>query len=147
VTPGAINVVPAEAAASLELRAPLEPALHRLAEIILDEARGIAAAEKVELEVDSGARIAPVAMDERVSHAAESACRRLEIAFRRLHSGAGHDAQSMSTLCPAGMIFVPSAGGISHAPEEFTPWDQIEAGLRVLAESIQHLDQGVGSEK
>jgi len=146
VKPGAINVVPAEAAASLELRAPRESALHRLAETVLEEARRIAAAENIGLEVESGARIAPVAMDERVILAVENACRRLGIAFRHLPSGAGHDAQAMAALCPAGMIFVPSAGGISHAPEEFTPWDQIEAGLRVMAETIQRLDQGDNSE-
>ncbi len=45
-------------------------------------------------------------------------------------SGAGHDAQTMQSLCPSALIFVPSRGGISHAPEEWTDWPDIEKGAQ-----------------
>ena len=55
-------------------------------------------------------------------------------------SGAGHDAQTMQSLCPSALIFVPSRGGISHAPEEWTEWADIEKGaglyLAALAELV-----------
>ena len=54
-------------------------------------------------------------------------------------SGAGHDTQNMALLAPAGMIFVPSRDGISHAPEEFTEWQDIEKGANVLLHSIVKL--------
>ena len=47
-------------------------------------------------------------------------------------SGAGHDTQFMTELTRAGMIFVPSVGGISHAPDELTHWSDVEAGAEVL---------------
>ena len=47
-------------------------------------------------------------------------------------SGAGHDAMHMATFCPTGMIFVPSKDGISHNPLEFTAWEEVEAGIKVL---------------
>merc|ERR1711988_894667 len=54
-------------------------------------------------------------------------------------SGAGHDTQNMALLAPSGMIFVPSREGISHAPEEFTEWQDIEKGANVLLHSIVKL--------
>jgi allantoate deiminase len=145
VRPGAINVVPGEAELSLEVRAAAAPGLEAVAARILEEGQRIAAAERVELQVQPGPRIAPVPLDPGVRRAVQRACRSLGIASLQLPSGAGHDAQSMAGLCPAGMIFVPSAGGISHAPGEFTPWEQVAAGVRVLAKSLEILDQGEGS--
>jgi N-carbamoyl-L-amino-acid hydrolase len=55
---------------------------------------------------------------------------------RRLPSGAGHDAQMLARLCPSGMIFVPSAGGISHNPAEHTSPEHIEAGANVLLDVL-----------
>jgi N-carbamoyl-L-amino-acid hydrolase len=51
---------------------------------------------------------------------------------RHILSGAGHDAQYMAAIGPAGMIFVPSRGGRSHCEEEFTPMDDIEHGANTL---------------
>ena len=51
-------------------------------------------------------------------------------------SGAGHDTQFMAEVAPAGMIFVPSVGGISHAPDEWTKWPDVENGATVLLNTI-----------
>ena len=55
--------------------------------------------------------------------------------------GAGHDAQDMALICPVGMIFVPSKGGISHSPEEFTSAEDMANGANVLLQSILALDK------
>ena len=57
-----------------------------------------------------------------------------------LPSGAGHDAQDMALIAPAGMIFVPSAGGISHSPREFTSAEDMANGANVLLKTILLLD-------
>ncbi len=54
-----------------------------------------------------------------------------------MSSGAGHDAQTFARHCPAGLVFVPSVGGISHAPEEWTDWHDIERGALLLANAIR----------
>ena len=59
-----------------------------------------------------------------------------------LHSGAGHDAQQMSALCPVAMIFVRSHEGRSHTPEEFSSVEDIVAGIRVLAGTLHSLAYG-----
>ena len=51
-------------------------------------------------------------------------------------SGAGHDAQVMSRVCQAGMIFVPSIGGLSHSPKESTNWDDCVNGANVLLQTV-----------
>ncbi len=59
----------------------------------------------------------------------------------RLPSGAGHDAQQIAKLCPMGMIFVPSVGGISHSPKELTTWEDCANGANVLLRTVLDLDQ------
>jgi N-carbamoyl-L-amino-acid hydrolase len=56
-------------------------------------------------------------------------------------SGAVHDAGEISRISPMGMVFVPSRGGISHAPTEFTSWDDSANGVEVLYRSILLLDK------
>lgn len=54
-------------------------------------------------------------------------------------SGAGHDAQLFAPRCPAAMIFVPSRGGISHSPGEYTSPEELAAGLEVLTAILYRL--------
>ena len=54
-------------------------------------------------------------------------------------SGAGHDAQMLARVCPSGMVFVPSAGGVSHNPAEHTDDDQLAAGADVLLQVMLEL--------
>jgi beta-ureidopropionase / N-carbamoyl-L-amino-acid hydrolase len=54
-------------------------------------------------------------------------------------SGAGHDAGAMASIVPAGMLFVPSRGGISHSPLEHTDDEHLVQGCRVLLESVLEL--------
>jgi N-carbamoyl-L-amino-acid hydrolase len=59
----------------------------------------------------------------------------------KLPSSAGHDAQRIAKIAPIGMIFVPSRGGISHAPGEFTSWKDVGNGAEVLYRTVLLLDQ------
>lgn len=54
-------------------------------------------------------------------------------------SGAGHDAQMIARIAPTAMIFVPSVGGISHSPKEFTPDAALVAGANILLDLARHL--------
>lgn len=82
----------------------------------------------------------PAVCDERVKGAIETSARGLGLSTKHLPSGAGHDAQHMARLGPAGMIFVPSVGGISHAPNEFTKPQDVVNGANVLLQAILALD-------
>ena len=58
-------------------------------------------------------------------------------------SGAGHDAQAMALIGPIGMIFVPSIGGISHSPKEFSRPADITNGANVLLKTVIAAEQAL----
>jgi len=63
----------------------------------------------------------------------------LGLSTLRLPSGAGHDAQILARVCPAGMIFVPSAGGLSHNVREYTAPQDLAQGAQVLLQVVWQL--------
>jgi N-carbamoyl-L-amino-acid hydrolase len=77
-----------------------------------------------------------VEFDSRVVRAVENACTKRRYPAIRLSSGAGHDAVHLSSVCPTGMVFVPSRDGISHSPREHTSFQDLAVGATVLAEVL-----------
>ena len=65
----------------------------------------------------------------------------LGFSTKTMPSGAGHDAQEIAHIGPVGMIFIPSIGGISHSPKEFSLPKDIENGANVLLGSVLTLDR------
>jgi N-carbamoyl-L-amino-acid hydrolase len=102
----------------------------------LDE---LARAEGVKIETKPLARFEPVVFDEGVARLVERIAARLGHSCRRMTSGAGHDAQMLARICPAGMIFVPSVKGISHNPAEHTAPADLAAGANVLLHTVLEL--------
>ena len=70
----------------------------------------------------------------------EQSAAELGLTSLRMPSGAGHDAQSIAKLAPAGMIFVPSVGGISHSPLELTRPEDVVNGVNVLLHTLFKTD-------
>jgi len=79
-------------------------------------------------------------MDERVINAfCEAANLNAPGRWRRMPSGALHDAMNLANHMPTGMLFVPSIGGVSHAFEEDTGRDDLVAGVQVMADTVSQL--------
>ena len=87
--------------------------------------------------------LAPAPTDERLRKVIEASADSLGLSHRRLPSGAGHDSQDMAHIAPMAMIFVPSKGGISHAPQEYTAPREIANGVDVLLRTLLAIDGGV----
>jgi len=136
VTPNAPNVVPGRVVQTVELRDLDAAKIARIFEEIRTRAREIAKQTGAEIEMRQVAHHDPALATPEVQKAIEGAAAKLGLASRRLPSGAGHDAQMMATLGPMGMIFVPSVAGISHAPKEFTRWDDCARGVDVLLQTV-----------
>ncbi|TIU92673.1 MAG: M20/M25/M40 family metallo-hydrolase, partial [Mesorhizobium sp.] len=81
---------------------------------------------------ESLARFEPVTFDAGIVSLIEDGAKVAGLSYRRMTSGAGHDAQMIARIAPSAMIFVPSRGGISHSPDEFTAADELVAGANVL---------------
>ena len=142
--PGLTNVVPGEAVFTVDLRNPSPDRLERAEREFFSALETAAERERVEFERRELARFGPAAFDERIVSLVEDAAAALGKSCRRLPSGAGHDAQMMSRICPAGMIFTPSVKGISHSPYEFTDDASVVAGANaLLLSALRLLDGGI----
>ena len=132
VSPNIPNAISGRVALSIDMRDPRDSTLDR-ARPLLD--RVVAEAcrrEGVTYELDHYWRVPFTPFDREVVDTVERAARGSGARYRRLLSGAGHDAQYMAAIGPAGMVFVPSRDGRSHCEEEFTAMDDIEYGANTL---------------
>ena len=139
--PNLVNVVPATATMTVDLRNTDDRQLQKSENELLERAHRFATAEGVERTSRSLARFEPVEFDERVGDRIENLAMKSELATRRMPSGAGHDAQMMARICPTGMIFVPSWEGISHNPAEHTEPEDLVAGAQLLADAMLELTE------
>ncbi len=137
--PNLVNVVAAKATLTVDLRNTDEAVLAASERGLRARVDEIAAAEGVTAAWRSLARFAPVAFAEEVISLVEQAAVDRGHSVMRLPSGAGHDAQMLARLCPSGMVFVPSRGGVSHNPAEFTEPEDLAAGCQVLADVMVEL--------
>jgi N-carbamoyl-L-amino-acid hydrolase len=130
--PNLVNVVAARAVCTVDLRNTDDEVLSVAERRLSDFCAELSAREGVDIATRSLARFAPVDFDETVIALVEETARAQGLSVQRIPSGAGHDAQMLARVCPAGMVFVPSARGISHNPAEHTDDADLEAGANVL---------------
>jgi len=141
--PGAPNVIPGKVVMSLELRDLSADKIQRLFGQIQSRAQDLAQRFDTPISfthLDVSAVPAPT--DERVRKVIAEAAEELGLSYKFMPSGAGHDAQDMARIAPTGMIFVPSQGGISHSPKEFTTPEDMANGANVLLHTVLKLDRG-----
>ncbi len=139
LVPNLINVVAAKATFTVDIRNTDEAALKIAEARVTELVARVSAAEQVSVASRGLARFEPVVFDARLVDLVEAKARARGFRNRRLPSGAGHDAQMLARICPTGMIFVPSAKGLSHNVAEHTDAADIDAGAKVLADVILEL--------
>ena len=139
--PGAPNVIPGKVILSLELRDLDAAKIKMLFERIQAEAQKIAADSKTKFDFKEINVNIPAPTDPRIRSSISDAARELGLTTKLMPSGAGHDAQDMARLGPVGMLFVPSVGGISHSPREFSRPEDIANGANVLLHTLLKLDR------
>ena len=140
--PNLVNVIAARATLTVDVRNTDDAVLADVEARIADFVHEIAGREDVAVSSTTLARFEPVVFDDRVVALVESAARRSDLTVRRVPSGAGHDAQMFARVCPSGMVFVPSVGGISHNPAEHTAAPDLIAGANVLLDVVLALANG-----
>lgn len=131
VHPGGANVVPDRVVFTADIRAPKESVVRAL----LDQARDIierAGGNDLSVDVEQQIYIAPVPLSAHIHERLQFHADALGLKSRTMVSGAGHDAMIMADFAPTGLVFVPSRNGISHAPEEWTDYDQLAKGVDLL---------------
>jgi beta-ureidopropionase / N-carbamoyl-L-amino-acid hydrolase len=138
--PGARSIIPGRAEMLFQIRDDNREIVERLETLLRDLAAEVSAMGRCSAEVTRIRTGAPAAMDARFQQAIEEA----SVTFAsgksvRMPSGAGHDAQVLATIMPAGMLFVPSIGGVSHHWSENTADADIVTGAQVFVETCRLL--------
>lgn len=134
--PNLVNVVPASATFTVDLRntdeATLQVAEQRFADFLATTAEG----EGCTVETRTLARFEPVIFDPQVVDLVRTTADSLGYSVKQMPSGAGHDAQMLARVCPTAMIFTNSVNGLSHNPAEYTAPADLEAGANVLLHTM-----------
>jgi allantoate deiminase len=137
VAPGGANVVPGLADFTIDVRAATAEGLVELQRVVEETVARVAREESLEAELEQIYSLEPLELDPQLVEAVERAATEEGATSRRIASGAGHDAMVIGRHVPAAMIFVPSRGGISHSPEEYSSPAEVELGMRVLAATLK----------
>lgn len=139
ILPGAPNSVPGMVEFSLDFR---DPSPEKLEELSLAFQKALAAISRrrgLKFDFNVQGEIHPVKSEERLVDILEAESSRLGLRSLRMLSGAAHDAQLVGRIAPMAMIFVPSKGGLSHSPAEWTAWEDVEAGANLMLAALCQL--------
>jgi len=141
VLPNIHTVIPNKVIFSLEARHTDEDVIASVEKIIESLPDQAELLEGCEVRVTKLWGRDTVWFDKTVCDEVEESVRSLGYSYKRMVSGAGHDAQFLASYIPTAMIFIPSVNGKSHCEEEFTPWEECEKGVNVLLETVIKLAQ------
>lgn len=136
VFPNSANTIAGQARLTVDLR---DPRLDRLAaaeRVLRDQVSALGARLNLDTRCERTIHSVPASMDLTMRQAIVESSEDLGLKYLDLSSGAGHDAQIVSTVAPSGMIFVPSIGGVSHVPQEDTADSDLIAGARALLRTV-----------
>jgi N-carbamoyl-L-amino-acid hydrolase len=141
VTPNTTNVIPAQVVLTVDLRDLDAAKVERFTTKFEALGREIGSATSTTFQFKRLVDSAPALADERVMNCIEHSVAALGLTQQHMPSGAGHDAQEVARIAPMGMIFIPSIGGISHSPKEFSKPDDITRGADVLLNAVLAADK------
>lgn len=136
VSPGAFNIIPAEARLALEFRHGTEAQLDLMQAALLELAGQVAEQHDLTLITEPTGNYVAAPMTMPMIEAIEQAAGQLGLKHTRLLSLAGHDAQTMAPFTPSGLFFVPSVAGLSHNPQEFTHDEDVINGANVVLHTL-----------
>lgn len=139
LSPNFPHTIPGEARFSVIVRDTERDALERLCTGLRDRIAAVSECHGLAHEIAERSRIEPVMLDAELASLLRREAETLGLPSMVMPSGAGHDAQTMQAMCPAGLIFVPSRGGVSHAPDEWTDWEAAVAGARLMLAAATRL--------
>ena len=141
VYPGGTNIVPGRVFFTIDVRASEMARIKQVTDAFETFLKGL---EKsgVEIKVTDRITVPPVDMSPEILDLFAAEAKKRGYSAKVMQSGAGHDAMIMASVADAGLVFVPSRGGRSHCPEEWTDFDQIKKGVDVVLGAVLALAEG-----
>ncbi|MYL20617.1 hydantoinase/carbamoylase family amidase [Halobacillus litoralis] len=139
VFPGAMNTIPGRVEFNVDIRGLDVSSKQRIITAVKEKSRQLQTEKDVEVSFDLLRDEQPILLDENVQQLLAASCREVSVDPLFLPSGAGHDAMNMASICPTGLLFVPSYKGISHNPDEYTAAEDFVTGVDVLEQAVMKL--------
>lgn len=139
VSPNSSNVIPGKVNFTIDVRHKDSQLLEEYDKQIQDLLKEVANQDKVEVSINQYMDGYPVPLDKNLLIKVEETCQKLDLSYKQMVSGAGHDAQILAPVIPTALIFVPSINGISHNPAEETKLEDLAIGNELLIELIKEL--------
>lgn len=137
--PGAMNIIADSVEFSIDIRSRNNDIINRIAAQIRKRLEEETTAVGAQYSMDSKLTITPVCLDEQMLSIMEESCKAHGYSYRRLPSGAGHDALAIGQVLPTVMLFVPSKDGRSHCPVEYTSYGDFAKAVQVLHDLLKQI--------
>lgn len=143
LNPNSVNVIPGRVSLSIEIRSLSAKNKKTAITSLKKKINVICEQRKIQYDLRPILDEAPVALDQNLLELLKAACRKEQIPFHCMPSGAGHDALQMARACPTALLFIPCRNGLSHHPQEFAAIDDIvRAAQLVLTALLQFSPPG-----
>ncbi len=139
VAPGMTTIVPETVTLHMEVRHPDPERLAQMEQRVRELAQQSAAGYQLGVEVERTLHREVAHMDRRLVEVVAEVCADQGLSYTHMFSNAGHDAQIMAAFTPSALIFIPCKDGISMNPREYTDWENVENGAKVLLHTILRL--------
>ncbi len=139
VTPNSPNIIPKEVELGIDIRDIEEKYMNKMIKETKQKIMDLETKYNVETELEVLFTHEGSNLSQEISNAVRRSGKDLGIKTMRMNSGAGHDAQNIAEKVKTGLIFLPSVDGVSHAPKEWTNWEDIEKGVQILTKTFKKL--------
>jgi N-carbamoyl-L-amino-acid hydrolase len=138
--PAQTNVIPSVATMTIDLRNPVDDHMTAAEADLAGFVDDLAGRHGVRVEWERMAKTGVVPFHQRIQDVLTETAGALGLGYVNTMSGAGHDAQEISAICPTAMVFVAGEhGGISHSPREYSNPEACYNGTNLLANAILRL--------
>lgn len=142
VQPGAMNVVPDRVVLKIDIRSTNIASRQSVIETLRCQFDQLRQERGLHIETQLLSEENPVVLDNETLQLLASRCEAHGVDYRKMTSGAGHDAMNMASICPTGLIFVPSRDGVSHHKDEYSSIAQIAKGAELLEDVVLRCASG-----
>jgi allantoate deiminase len=139
VLPGAANIVPGEVQFLVDIRSKKLELIDEVSAKIEAKLKKVSSEKGVTFTIIEKLSVAPVRLAEGIVGSLNKSCDNNKFTKASMLSGAGHDAMVMADITDVGLVFVPSKGGRSHCPEEWTDYEQLQKGIEVVYDTVKDL--------
>lgn len=137
--PGAMNVIPGEVRLGIDLRSGHEAVKKRLSQAVVKAIEEICTYRNLTYTITTLTDETPVTLNADIIEALSEASQELHIPYKKMPSGAGHDAMFMAEIAPTGMLFIPCRDGVSHNAAEFAKTEDIVTAANVLEVAVRKM--------